>query len=158
MLTEALHERTETIEQAIGAGRFTRAEFDHVTESGEKIDEAFTQLRNHGFLPAVDEHEEPQQPGQANARHATRLHRPQPRRTRSRMSRPRPHTAPGVPSTFRPGTEHTGRGLPPDDIPAPPLPPRGTTSCIADAGRANVIQPRLQEADDSVQRRPVDGT
>lgn len=56
-LTEALHERTETIEQAIEAGRFTRTEFDHVTESGEKIDEAFAQLRNEGFLPEADEHE-----------------------------------------------------------------------------------------------------
>lgn len=58
MLTEALHERTETMEQAIEAGRFTRTEFDHVTESGEKIDEAFAQLRNQGFLPEADEHEE----------------------------------------------------------------------------------------------------
>lgn len=56
-LTEALHERTETIEQAIEAGRFTRTAFDHVTESGEKIDEAFAQLRNQGFLPEADEHE-----------------------------------------------------------------------------------------------------
>lgn len=57
-LIEALRERTETFEQVIGAGRFTRREFDRITQSGDKIDAAFEQLRNEGFLPNVEEHEE----------------------------------------------------------------------------------------------------
>jgi hypothetical protein len=58
MLVEALRARTETIEQAIEAGRFTQQESGQLTQSGDKIDEAFEQLRKEGFLPDADEHEE----------------------------------------------------------------------------------------------------
>ena len=58
MLIEALRDRTELFEQALETGRFTRRDSDQITESGEKIDEAFEQLRKEGFLPKVDEHEE----------------------------------------------------------------------------------------------------
>jgi hypothetical protein len=57
-LIEALRDRTEVFEQAIEAGRFTRGDFDQITESGDKIDEALEQLRKEGFLPEADEHEE----------------------------------------------------------------------------------------------------
>jgi hypothetical protein len=60
MLIEALRERTETFEQVIAAGHFTQLESDQITESGEKIDEAFEQLRDEGFLPKMDEHGEDQ--------------------------------------------------------------------------------------------------
>jgi hypothetical protein len=56
MLIEALRDRTEAFEQVIEAGRFTRQDVARVTQSGEKIDESFEQLRNEGFLPQVDEH------------------------------------------------------------------------------------------------------
>jgi hypothetical protein len=58
MLVAALRERTETFGQAIEAGRFTQQESDQLTQSGDKIDEAFEQLRKEGFLPETDEHEE----------------------------------------------------------------------------------------------------
>lgn len=58
MLAEALRERTATFEQGIGAGRFTQRDFDEITQAGDKIDEAFEQLRKEGFLPKVEEHEE----------------------------------------------------------------------------------------------------
>jgi hypothetical protein len=56
-LIEALRDRTELFEHAIEAGRFTQRDSDQITESGDKIDEAFEQLRQEGFLPAVEEHE-----------------------------------------------------------------------------------------------------
>jgi hypothetical protein len=58
MLIEALRDRTEAFEQAIDAGRFTRRDSDQITEAGDKIIEAFEQLRKEGFLPEADEHEE----------------------------------------------------------------------------------------------------
>lgn len=58
MLIEALVERTETFEQAIEVGHFTPQNSDRVTQSGEKIDRAFEQLRDEGFLPIADEHTE----------------------------------------------------------------------------------------------------
>jgi hypothetical protein len=58
MLIEALRERTVSFEQALEAGHFTRLDSDRITESGDKIDEAFEQLRKEGFLPEADEHEE----------------------------------------------------------------------------------------------------
>jgi hypothetical protein len=58
MLIEALRERTEIFEQVIEAGRFTQQDFDRVSQSGEDIDQAFEQLRERGFLPAADEHQE----------------------------------------------------------------------------------------------------
>ena len=58
MLIEALRERTVAFEQALEAGRFTRLDFDQITESGDRIDEAFEQLRKEGFLPEADVHEE----------------------------------------------------------------------------------------------------
>jgi hypothetical protein len=58
MLTAALRERTETFEQVIAAGRFTKQDSERVTQAGEAIDEAFEQLRSEGFLAAADEHEE----------------------------------------------------------------------------------------------------
>jgi hypothetical protein len=57
-LIAALRGRTEIFERAIEAGRFTRRDSDQITESGDKIDEAFEQLRKEGFLPEADEHEE----------------------------------------------------------------------------------------------------
>jgi hypothetical protein len=57
-LIAALRDRTEIFERAIEAGRFTRRDSDQITESGDKIDEAFEQLRKEGFLPEADEHEE----------------------------------------------------------------------------------------------------
>jgi hypothetical protein len=57
-LIAALRDRTEVFEQVIEAGRFTRRDFGQITESGDKIDEAFEQLRKEGFLPEADEHEE----------------------------------------------------------------------------------------------------
>jgi hypothetical protein len=58
MLIEALRERTVAFEQAIAAGRFTPRQSEQITESGDKIDEVFEQLRKEGFLPEADEHEE----------------------------------------------------------------------------------------------------
>jgi hypothetical protein len=58
LLIEALRDRTEVFEQVIEVGRFTRQDVAQVTQSGEKIDEAFEQLRKEGFLPEADEHEE----------------------------------------------------------------------------------------------------
>ena len=57
-LIEALRERTVAFEQAIAAGRFTQRQSDQITQSGDRIDEAFEQLRKEGFLPEADEHEE----------------------------------------------------------------------------------------------------
>ena len=57
-LIEALRERTVAFEQAIEAGRFTQRQSEQITQSGDKIDEAFEQLRKEGFLPEADEHEE----------------------------------------------------------------------------------------------------
>jgi hypothetical protein len=57
-LSEALRERTETFEQVIEAGRFSEQDSERVTQAGEKIDRAFEQLREEGFLPMADEHEE----------------------------------------------------------------------------------------------------
>ena len=57
-LIDALRERTQTFEQAIEAGRFTRRQSEQITRAGDKIDEAFEQLRKDGFLPEGDEHEE----------------------------------------------------------------------------------------------------
>jgi hypothetical protein len=56
-LIDALRERTEIFDHVIAAGRFTPREFDEITESGDKIDGAFEQLRNKGFLPKVEEHD-----------------------------------------------------------------------------------------------------
>lgn len=56
-LIEALRERTEIFEQAIAAGRFTPREFDQITKAGDKIDEAFQQFRDKGFIPKVEEHD-----------------------------------------------------------------------------------------------------
>lgn len=58
MLINALRERTDTLEQAVDAGRFTQRQGDQITEAGETIDEAFEQLRNDGFLPKEDAHED----------------------------------------------------------------------------------------------------
>ncbi|MGH3012710.1 MAG: hypothetical protein ACRDMY_12865 [Gaiellaceae bacterium] len=58
MLIEALRDRTEAFEQAIDVGRFTRRDSEQITEAGDKIDEAFEQLRKEGFLPEADEHDE----------------------------------------------------------------------------------------------------
>ena len=55
-LIDALRERTQTFEQAIEAGRFTRRQSDQITRAGAKIDEAFEQLRKAGYLPEVDDH------------------------------------------------------------------------------------------------------
>ena len=57
-LIAALRDRTEIFERAIEAGRFMRRDSDQITESGDRIDEAFEQLRKEGFLPEADEHEE----------------------------------------------------------------------------------------------------
>ena len=57
-LIEALRERTVAFEQAIEAGRFTQRQSEQITQSGDKIDEAFEQLRKEGFLPEAEEHEE----------------------------------------------------------------------------------------------------
>lgn len=51
MLIEALRARTGTFEEVAEAGTFTQREFDQITQSGEKIDAAFEQLREEGFLP-----------------------------------------------------------------------------------------------------------
>ena len=56
-LIAALRDRTEIFERAIEAGRFTRRDSNQITESGDRIDEAFEQLRKEGFLPEADEHE-----------------------------------------------------------------------------------------------------
>ena len=58
MLIEALRERTVTFEQVFEAGRFTPRNVARVTQAGEKIDRAFEQLREEGFLPIADEHED----------------------------------------------------------------------------------------------------
>ena len=55
-LIDALRERTQTFEQAIEAGRFTRRQSDQITRAGAKIDEAFEQLRKAGYLLEVDDH------------------------------------------------------------------------------------------------------
>jgi mannitol-1-phosphate/altronate dehydrogenase len=55
-LIDALRERTQTFEQAIEAGRFNERQSDQITRAGDKIDEAFEQLRNDGYLPEVDDH------------------------------------------------------------------------------------------------------
>ena len=55
-LIDALRERTQTFEQAIEAGRFNERQSVQITRAGDKIDEAFEQLRNHGYLPEVDDH------------------------------------------------------------------------------------------------------
>lgn len=57
MLIEALRERTKIFEHAIAVGRFTPRESDQITNAGDKIDEAFQQLRDKGFLPKVEEHD-----------------------------------------------------------------------------------------------------
>jgi mannitol-1-phosphate/altronate dehydrogenase len=56
-LIDALRERTEIFDHAIAVGRFTPPEFDQITKAGDKIDEAFQQLRDNGFLPKVEEHD-----------------------------------------------------------------------------------------------------
>jgi hypothetical protein len=56
MLIEALRDRTVAFEQAIAAGHFKQRQSEQITQSGEKIDEAFEQLRKEGFLPEADEH------------------------------------------------------------------------------------------------------
>jgi hypothetical protein len=58
MLIEALRERTETLRQAIEAGHFTEEDSERITQAGEKIDQAFAQLRSQGFLATTDAHEE----------------------------------------------------------------------------------------------------
>jgi hypothetical protein len=58
MLIAALRERTETFEQVIEAGRFTEQDSERVTQSGEKINQAFEQLRAEDFLATADDHEE----------------------------------------------------------------------------------------------------
>jgi hypothetical protein len=55
-LIDALHERTQTFEHAIEAGRFNERQSDQITRAGNKIDEAFEQLRKEGYLPEVDDH------------------------------------------------------------------------------------------------------
>jgi hypothetical protein len=57
LLIQALRERTETFEQVIEAGRFTKHDSQQVTRAGEKIDDAFMHLREEGFLPTSDEHQ-----------------------------------------------------------------------------------------------------
>ena len=57
MLIAALRERTDTFEQVIEAGRFTRQDSERVTQAGEEIDQAFEQLRAEG-LATADEHED----------------------------------------------------------------------------------------------------
>ena len=57
-LIEALRERTEILEQATGRGASRGISSTRLRRSGENINEAFEQLRNEGFLPKVDEHEE----------------------------------------------------------------------------------------------------
>ena len=56
-LIDALRERTEIFDHVIAVGRFTPPEGDQITKSGDKIDEAFQQLRDKGFLPNVEEHD-----------------------------------------------------------------------------------------------------
>ena len=58
LLIRGLRGRTETFENAIEAGHFTEQDFQRVTRSGEEIDRASGQLRQEGFLPASDEHDE----------------------------------------------------------------------------------------------------
>jgi len=58
MLIDALRERTATFEQAIDAGSFSPRMFGQITQSGEKINEAFKRLRNDGFLPQEEAHED----------------------------------------------------------------------------------------------------
>ncbi|MGH3080712.1 MAG: hypothetical protein ACRDNH_06190 [Gaiellaceae bacterium] len=58
MLIDALRERTAAFEQAIDAGSFTERQSGQITQSGEKIDEAFERLRNDGFLPKEEAHED----------------------------------------------------------------------------------------------------
>jgi hypothetical protein len=57
-LVAALRERTETFENVLEVGHFTEQDFQRVTRSGEEIDQALGQLRQEGFLPAPDEHDE----------------------------------------------------------------------------------------------------
>ena len=57
-LIDALRERTQTFEQAIEAGRFNERQSVQITRAGDKIDEAFEQLRNDGYLAEVDDHPE----------------------------------------------------------------------------------------------------
>src|SRR5919109_580480 len=52
MLIAALRERTDTFEQVIEAGRFTRQDSERVTQAGEEIDQAFEQLRAEGLATA----------------------------------------------------------------------------------------------------------
>jgi len=58
MLITAIHERTGVFGEALEVGHFTRQQFDQITHSGNAIDEAFQRLRDGGFLPMVDEHED----------------------------------------------------------------------------------------------------
>ena len=58
LLIEALRERTETLEQVLEQGRFTVQTAERTTQAGEKIDEAFAQLRSQGFLATADDHED----------------------------------------------------------------------------------------------------
>ena len=57
-LIDALRERTQAFEQAIEAGRFNERQSDQITRAGDEIDAMFEQLRQEGFLPEADEHEE----------------------------------------------------------------------------------------------------
>jgi hypothetical protein len=58
MLIDAFAERTATFEQAIDAGSFTERQSGQITQSGEKINEAFERLRKDGFLPKEEAHED----------------------------------------------------------------------------------------------------
>ncbi len=58
MLIAGLQERTQAFDEALEAGHFTSLQFDRITQSGDKLDEAFQRLRDEGFLPKVDEHED----------------------------------------------------------------------------------------------------
>ena len=58
MLSDALRERTATFERVLDAGSFTQRQFVQITQSGEKIDEALTQLRDDGFLSKEEPRED----------------------------------------------------------------------------------------------------
>ena len=58
MLIDALRERSSAFEQAIDAGSFTERQSGQIAQLGEKIDDAFERLRNDGFLPKEEAHED----------------------------------------------------------------------------------------------------
>lgn len=57
MLRAALQERTEALEEALEAQRFTVEQFDRITEAGDRIAAALSQLRDKGFLANAEDHD-----------------------------------------------------------------------------------------------------